>query len=467
MRSMRGLWRLIGVLVCMALAATVTYRACAAEVQAVRVSSHDGSTRAVLDLSQSTDYKLFQLSDPARVVLDLADSDLGADFDDSVTGGIIQGVRTGRRDNGGLRVVLDLSRKASPSSFLLDDNSGHGQRLVVDLGSTDGAADAGKPAVADNDEYSVRQSENRAAELLHGARRIVIVVDAGHGGKDPGARGHQGTLEKNVTLAVSKKLAHRINQHKGMKAVLTRDDDTYVPLQRRYQIAREHNADLFISVHADAFKRGDAKGSSVWVLSTDGKVSEAARWLADRQNRSDLVGGVSLQGKSDSLASTLLDLQQGYALETSSHVAQDVFQSLARLGPTHRDHIEHANFVVLRSPDVPSILVETAFITHPAGERKLRSASYQKKLAGAIFNGVDTYFRSKPPRGTWYALQARRKRGELAGTAGSGNTYEVTHGDTLSTIAQRYDVSVNALRTANNLDSNMLRAGAELTIPTG
>jgi N-acetylmuramoyl-L-alanine amidase len=201
--------------------------------------------------------------------------------------------------------------------------------------------------------------------MLATERKVVVAIDAGHGGEDPGARGATGLREKDVTLQVARELADQINRQPGMQAVLTRNGDYFIPLKRRYQIAREHNADMFVSIHADAFKNSDAKGSSVWVLSPRGKTSEAARWLADRENRADLVGGVSLDDKDDTLAAVLLDLQQGYAMQASESIAGNVLKALGRLGPTHRGYVERANFVVLRSPDVPSILVETAFITNP------------------------------------------------------------------------------------------------------
>lgn len=473
---MRGIYRLTTWMACVALAtAGFVCPAHAAEVRNVRVSTDSARTRVVIDLSGSVEYKLFQLTDPGRVVLDLDDSSLAGGFKSPGDNGVLKDVRTGHHGKNGLRMVLDLKSGAKPSSFRIPPRDGHGYRLVVDL-KPDGSAGATASAVADaasREERSARQSANRAAALLQGARKIVVVVDAGHGGVDPGAHGSRGTREKDVTLAVALKLAKLIDKQPGMTAVLTRDNDSFIPLKRRYQIARQNNADLFVSIHADAFNRSDAKGSSVWVLSTHGKVSEAARWLADRQNRADLVGGVSLDDKSDSLASVLLDLQQGYAIQASSSIANNVLQSLAKLGPVHRDHIEHANFVVLRSPDVPSILVETAFITNPVGERNLRSPAYQGKLADAILNGVTRYFESTPPAGTWFALQARKRRGELvasdsmakAAAANGGDVYKVGRGDTLSGIAHQYGVSVNALKSANNMSDNTVRTGTVLAIP--
>jgi N-acetylmuramoyl-L-alanine amidase len=243
-------------------------------------------------------------------------------------------------------------------------------------------------------------------------RKVIVAIDAGHGGEDPGARGAV-MREKDITLMVARELANQINQQPGMQAVLTRDGDYFIPLKRRYEIAREHNADLFVSIHADAFKNSDAKGSSVWVLSPRGKTSEASRWLADRENRADLVGGVSLDDKDDTLAAVLLDLQQGYAMQASESIAGNVLKALGQLGPTHRGFIERANFVVLRSPDVPSILVETAFITNPEEERRLQSDSHRRQLATAVLGGVKSYFESTPPPGTWFATQSARRNGTM------------------------------------------------------
>jgi N-acetylmuramoyl-L-alanine amidase len=253
-----------------------------------------------------------------------------------------------------------------------------------------------------------------AAALAEKPRDVVIAVDAGHGGVDPGATGNGGTHEKNITLAVARDLKRLIDAQSGMRAVLTRDGDYFIPLNERYRKAREAKADLFVSVHADAFASEDAKGSSVWMLSTRGASSEAARWLADRENRADLVGGVTLDNKDNTLAAVLLDLSQSATLEASSAVAKRVLHSLAQIGPTHRGYVEKANFVVLRSPDVPSILVETAFITNPAEERRLTSNTQREKLAGAILDGVREYFRSTPPPGTWFAANARKDKPRVA-----------------------------------------------------
>jgi len=465
---MRGLRRVSIWLMCVALmAASGLCAARGTAIESVRVSDNAARTRVVINLSGTAQYKLFQLSNPDRVVLDFSDSELGRNFDAPHDVGVLKDIRTGRHGKHGVRVVLDLAGSTHPKSFQLAPGDGHGHRLVVDLYGKGSAALANR---------SERQAATHAAELLGGARKIIVAVDAGHGGTDPGAHGRHGTKEKDITLKVAKDLAALIDKQPGMTAVLTRKGDYYVPLKRRYQIARKHNADVFVSIHADAFKSSDAKGSSVWVLSTHGKVSEAARWLADRQNSSDLIGGASLDDMDDTLASVLLDMQQKYAIGASSKIANNVLQALAKLGPTHRDHIERANFVVLRSPDVPSILVETAFITNPVGERKLRNPAYQKKLARAILGGVKKYFETTPPQGTWFALQARKRRGELAKPVvmarmnaadndDVSDVYKVGRGDTLSSIAHQYGVSVSALKTANNMRGDLIRAGMVLAIP--
>jgi N-acetylmuramoyl-L-alanine amidase len=248
-----------------------------------------------------------------------------------------------------------------------------------------------------------------------GMRPLVIAIDAGHGGQDPGARGANGSREKNITLEIARELARQVNATPGLKAYLTRDTDVFIPLTRRYQLAREHKADLFVSIHADAFTSPSASGSSVFVLSQRGASSQAARWLAKQENEADLVGGVKLQQMPDTLASVLLDLSQSATQKASESMADQVLGGLKRLGKTHKNHIERANFVVLRSPDVPSMLVETAFISNPAEERKLNDPRHQSQLASAILNGVTSYFTRQPPPGTLYAARAEASGGAYGG----------------------------------------------------
>jgi N-acetylmuramoyl-L-alanine amidase len=244
-------------------------------------------------------------------------------------------------------------------------------------------------------------------QLMRGGMRpLIVAIDAGHGGQDPGARGGNGSREKDVTLAVARELARQVNATPGLKAYLTRDTDVFIPLAQRYQKARAAKADLFVSIHADAFNNPEASGSSVFVLSQRGASSQAARWLANQENAADLVGGVRLQDKDNTLASVLLDLSQSATMKASEDIAGHVLSGLKRLGKTHKAQVERANFVVLRSPDVPSMLVETAFITNPEEERKLNDPRHRTDLARAILDGVNTYFTRQPPPGTLYAARA-------------------------------------------------------------
>ncbi len=368
----------------------------AAEVKALRMWPGPDSTRAVFDVSGPVEYKLFELADPARIVLDLRDAELAGSFSVPQGKGLLQAVRVGKQGKNGVRIVFDLGQDARPKSFLMPPADKFGYRLVVDLAPKEKAT------------RDVVKSVEEAAP--GGARKVVVAIDAGHGGEDPGARGTTGAFEKNVTLAVSRELARLIDAQPGMRAVMIRDGDYFLALNDRYRKAREVKADLFISVHADAFRQADARGSSVWVLSPRGATSEAARWLADRENGADLVGGVSLDDKDNTLAAVLLDLSQGATMEASNAVAQNVLSALAKLGPTHRGYVEKANFVVLRSPDVPSILVETAFITNPTEEKRLLDPTHRTRLATAILGGVTTYFNTQPPPGTWFAANASKTR---------------------------------------------------------
>nr|WP_243649351.1 N-acetylmuramoyl-L-alanine amidase [Luteibacter rhizovicinus] len=545
-------------------------------MKAARVWAGPEYTRVVFDLSGPVVYKLSQGDTPGSVVLDLDKSAVDGDFAVPGGQGLFKSMRT-ERQGGRARVVATVDPKAKPKSFLLKPAGDYGYRLVLDLypgngsdpgdevASDDGAAPASAQATATVSVPSTKSSRSRRGQsaappmLPGGDRKVVVAIDAGHGGEDPGARGPTGLREKDVTLQVARELTDQINRQPGMQAVLTRNGDYFIPLKRRYQIAREHNADMFVSIHADAFKNSDAKGSSVWVLSPRGKTSEAARWLADRENRADLVGGVSLDDKDDTLAAVLLDLQQGYAMQASESIAGNVLKALGGLGPTHRGYVERANFVVLRSPDVPSILVETAFITNPNEERRLRDDSHRRQLASAVLGGVRNYFEAMPPPGTWFAAQAARRNGtsvasapvsapaapvvasndddaadtaktvaktppprQVVATARSpsretpprkppapevsatkpdaaGNKrapsneitvvakvdpppappktaradenvrdlHRVNRGETLTGIAQQYGVSINALKTANNMSDNNVRIGAVLAIPSG
>jgi N-acetylmuramoyl-L-alanine amidase len=510
MRRMRGYLNNLGGLVAVALLAVVPLGAIrAADLKDARVWAGPDYTRLVLDASGPLHYTVNQKD--GQIVVDLPDSRVIKSFSEPAAQGLFRGMCHARIGD-----HLQLTARVDPASrlksFVLKPANGETDyRLVLDFypggrTETSGIAEhttvaAAAPMVVaqySNPTHSGRVASEQAAAMLNGQRAVVVAIDAGHGGKDQGAHGPGGTLEKSVTLAVARNLAAEINRQPGMKAVLTRDGDYFIPLAQRYRIARENNADLFVSIHADSFTSDDAKGSSVWVLSPRGKTSTAARWLADGQNRADLIGGITLDDKDDGLAKVLLDLQQGWAMQASDTVAGNVLKALGQLGPTHRGYVERANFVVLRSPDVPSILVETAFISNPAEERKLRDPTHQKQLAEAVMGGVKNYFESTPPPGTWFAAQAVRGSGvQLASAkapgvnknttvqparnnqvtlaspvappadAGVRDLHRVGRGESLRSIARQYGVSVGALKSANQMSSDTVRAGAMLAIPTG
>ena len=478
MRPMRGYlnkWAGSAAAVVLALAPLCSSQA--AEVKDARVWAGPQYTRIVLDASGPLRYTIKHNDD--QVVVDLAGAQAASGFADPAAEGLYRGMSHAHLGDR-LQLVAKVGAGSRLKSFVLKPADGSDYRLVLDLYPGSDHATAAAPSAASrgmaqfsNPTHSGRVAAEQAAALLHGQRAVVVAIDPGHGGKDQGAHGPDGTLEKNVTLAVARDLAADINRQPGMKAVLTRNGDYFIPLKERYEIARANNADLFVSIHADSFTSDDARGSSVWVLSPRGKTNMAARWLADGQNRADLIGGVALDDKDDGLAKVLLDLQQGWAMQASTEVAGNVLRALAKLGPTHRGYVERANFVVLRSPDVPSILVETAFISNPVEERKLRDPAHQKQLAEAVMGGVKCYFESTPPPGTWFAAQEARRNGvRLASHAPVANRsvaaadrHKVGRGESLGSIARRYGVSVGALKNANQLSSNTVRAGAVLTIP--
>jgi N-acetylmuramoyl-L-alanine amidase len=418
----------------------------AAEIKSLRIWAGPEYTRAVFDVSGPVDYKLFELSKPSRIVLDLRGSELGTDFSAPAAKGLLKSLRAGKQGKNDARVVFDLADGVHPKSFLLPPADKFGYRLVLDLYPASAKA-APVKSVAD-----VASGKSRS---------VVVAIDAGHGGDDPGATGASGAHEKDITLAVARALKKLVDRTPGMTAMLTRDADYFIPLEKRYSKAREAKADLFISIHADAFTSSDARGSSVWVLSPRGATNEASRWLADRENRADLVGGISLDDKDDTLAKVLLDLSQGATMGASNSVAEQVLGALRKLGPTHRNYVERANFVVLRSPDVPSILVETAFITNPAEEARLKSPEHRDKLATAILDGVNGYFRTSPPPGSLFASNGPRARSSKA------SRYVVGRGDTLSAIAESHGVTIAQLREANEITDEGVRAGEVLQIPSG
>ncbi|PSQ91909.1 MAG: N-acetylmuramoyl-L-alanine amidase [Proteobacteria bacterium SW_6_67_9] len=372
------------------------------EIAGLRSSATAERSRLVFQLDGPVEHQVFTLTDPHRVVVDIADVAEVAELAASVpTSQLIEQVRHAPRDGDDWRVVLDLEQAARPKSFLLKPQGQYGHRLVLDLHPADQAEPTER----------AQQGERRKRANAGQARDLVIAIDPGHGGKDPGATGPNGTREKDVVLSVAQRLHDLLANTPGYEPVMTRHGDEYLSLRDRIQIAREARADMFISLHADAFPDQRATGSSVYALSVNGASSESARRLAERENSADLIGGVSLEDKDETLASVLLDLSQTAPIESSLDAGERVLNELGSVNDLHKRSVQQAGFVVLKSPDVPSILVETAFISNPTEERQLRQRQHQQDLAEAIHEGVRNYFRNQAPPGTRIYARNRPSNG--------------------------------------------------------
>ena len=407
-------------------------------ISSARVWPAQDYTRLTLESKQAIHYKFLTLKNPERLVVDLDDveitpalNELGTKFANDP---YIKSVRVARFKPGVVRLVLDLKTEAKPQLFSLKPVAEYGNRLVLDV----------YPVIAIDPLMALaQQSENKATEIAAtkpvlaatssvapaapasaepkvqtatilpplpdkaekpaplkrteiSTRILIVAVDAGHGGEDPGAHGRRGTHEKNVTLAIARKLKEQIDNTPGMRAVLIRDGDYFIPLGGRVEKARKAHADLFVSIHADAFVKSNARGSSVFALSERGATSASARWLAKKENEADLIGGVNLAIKDPYLARTLLDLSQTATINDSMKVAKHVLRELGGINTLHRGFVEQAGFAVLKSPDIPSILVETAFISNPEEEQRLSDEDYREKLASAILVGIKHYFSQNP-----------------------------------------------------------------------
>jgi N-acetylmuramoyl-L-alanine amidase len=389
----------------LSLATGMLQPALAVDVRDVRLWAGPDGTRVVVDLSGSAQHSLLVMHNPERVVLDVPGARVakGAHTQPAGAGAVSQ-VRMSRGPSGNLRLVLDLARPIQAKSFLTAPNAHYGYRLVIDLGS---AAQADKPV--------------KVKHAPADARDLLIAIDAGHGGEDPGAIGKNGTREKDVVLAIARELAVKINAEPGMKAMLTRSGDYFVPLRDRMRRARAQQADLFVSIHADSIRDRSIDGSSVYILSQRGATDEASRWLAERENASDLIGGVSLDDKDDVLASVLLDLSQSASLNASQVAAERVLHQLTQAGEVRKHEVQQARFMVLKSPDVPSMLVETAYISNPQEEQRLRTQAHQARLAAAIHRGVHDYFYANPPMGSRIAQLAAGGSARPVLASGGGN----------------------------------------------
>ena len=408
-------------------------------VTRARIEQEAGKTRLLLDLDATAEHNVFRLKKPERVVIDLPNTALakGVAFRQDLQAPVKR-IRHAVRNDSALRIVLDLNREGIQIRSFDQPSGGKGpHQLVIELVDEKLAAAA-----------AVKTIE----EVQKKKRDLIIAIDAGHGGKDPGAIGKRGTREKDVVLKIARELERLIKREPGLKPVLIRDGDYFIPLRERIRKARKHEADLFISIHADAARNRKARGSSVFVLSRNGASSEAARWLAKKENEADLIGGISLDEKDPMLASVLLDLSQRHTSESSEIVASTLLKELQRVGEVHSRKVEKAGFVVLKSPDIPSVLVESAFLSNPREEKKLRTKEYQQRVARAVLKGVKKYFASHAPQDSLYASLRQQE-------------HVIRSGDTLSGIAQRYRVRVADLRASNNLKSDKLRVGQVLKIP--
>jgi N-acetylmuramoyl-L-alanine amidase len=445
-------------LVNLALAANA--QAAAHELLGVRLSTAPDSTRLVFDISGPAQYRLFRLSGPDRVVIDFSQTRVRSGLS-PVSDGLVRGVRHAVRPGGDLRVVLDVHGQTQVKHFLVGPEGSQGHRLVVDLAGASGSkrpVTAAAPAASAPASTTARTPApaaaspeiKRSVQDIVKPRQLVIAIDAGHGGADPGAIGASGLREKDVVLAIARRLQKLVEAETGMRPVMIRDGDYFVSLRQRTRKARENKADLFVSIHADAFHDRRVRGSSLFVLSQNGASSEAARWLAARENAADLVGGVTLDDKEDDVASVLLDLSRDSTMLESHKVAKTILQRMGPIGKLHRPTVQQAGFAVLKSLDVPSVLVETAFISNPDDEAKLRDARHQQQIAQAIFDGIREYFTRNPPDGTVYAM--RRE-------------HTIARGDTLSQIAQQYRISVEQLRAVNGLKDDRVQVGQVLQIP--
>ena len=376
-----------------------------AELRGAQLSATASAAQLTLDIAGVTSQKLFTLDNPSRTVVDLVNTRVSGRFRVPAGSGLITSIRTGHQPGGTLRLVIRMRAGAVARSSWVPA-AGRGRRqLVITFGDPRAAAAAASATTASSDATPHVVRAPHAPQ--DSDRDVIVAVDAGHGGDDPGATGRNGTHEKDVVLAIARTLADRINGEPGMRAVLTRNRDEFIVLRDRIRRARLAKADMFVSVHADSIANRDVTGASVYVLSERGASNEAARWLAERENAADLMGGVSLDDKDNTLASVLLDLSQSANISASMTAAQRVLGALDHVGQVRKSEVQQAGFVVLKSPDIPSMLVETAYISNPGEELRLRNPRQQALLADAIFSGVRSYFEQNPPAGTRFA-QVRR-----------------------------------------------------------
>ena len=397
-------------------------------VKQIRLWTGSVEAQLFIDLSGAAKWKVFSLVEPHRVVIDIDQGQLESALPKPSEGGWLRGMRSGHPIPGVLRLVVDLDRKAQIEPVLLPPIGGHGYRLLIALRAKAGREST--PPIASPSDY-------------------LVVIDPGHGGDDPGAIGAKGTQEKSVVLKIAKRLARMVNLEPGMRALLTRSRDHYISLRARRTLASETDAMVFVSIHADAFDRASAKGTSVYALSRRGATSALAARLAKVENAADLAGGESLKDKSPDVAEAMLDMSLDRQIKQSRQLGAAVLAMLGRVGERHSVRVEQAGFAVLKAPQVPSILVESGYITNRGEESKLRSVLYREQIAGAILGGIKHYCRDQPE----CPLPPERK------------VHVVQAGESLSLISARYSIGVNALKVQNNLTSDLIRVDQRLRLP--
>jgi len=451
----------------------------------LHVNSAPQQVQLQFDATGPLSQRHFLLHNPERLVIDIPNVQSKPTFSSAMLFGTpVESIRAGIHQGNTLRLVLDLTKPVRYHVFVMRPAGKKGYRLAINLfphannvASFSWPFQQKKQTHAVNQKPIAKTAEKKPAirynvikpyhpkpvvsvksEPLQKQRDLIVVIDPGHGGKDPGATGRRGTHEKNVVLPIGLDLQRLLNNTPGFKAVLTRSGDYYLTLRQRLGIARKYKADMYISIHADAFHRRSASGASVFALSSRGATSEAARWLAQRENESELMGGVKLTDKSNMLRSVLINLSQTATIRASLQIGGDIIQSLKKVTPLHHDRVEQAAFVVLKSPDIPSLLVESGFLSNPREEMKLRSPRYRMRLAQALRTGIKTYFVSHPPRGTWLAYWRSHPKSRLM-------AYRVRRGDTLSALALRYNVSIAQLKKWNHLSNNQLHIGQRISVP--
>ena len=442
------------------------------QIDNIIVSHSSNKSRIEFKLSGEATYKNFMLADPWRLVIDFENIDLKASIPSiDKNNPHINLIRTGEPSSKKSRFVFELKKQLSSNSRKLIPSGADGHRVVFELIDTNSLNKVKVAYQQELNDLSVNDESQEPKPVItasNAKRELVVAIDAGHGGADPGAIGYAGSREKELTLQIAKKLKSAIDQNPLMRAVLIRQGDRFIELHNRRLNARNLNADIFLSIHADAFTKQSARGFSVFALSQRGATSAMARALAVKANAADLIGGVSLADKDQVLAQVLVDLSMTNTINESVNLGGRVLQELSKLGKLHSKRVEQAGFAVLKSPDMPSILIETGFITNPQDEKNLRSSSYQNKVVSAIYTAIDEYYKQTPyfSKST-YASPTLGNQGNVSQSGSRPSVYTVKRGDSLSKISAKYNITISALKRFNNLSKSTVYVGQKIKLPGG